>query len=107
MPAADPVAAADTDAAEPGKPGTAATHFARGNRLAAAKRWSSARDAYAAALASGGERAVYRYNLAVAHDRLGRRSAARHHYRAALRRAGNGPADFDTARARERLEELE
>lgn len=84
-----------------------ALRFALGNLYARDNRWSAARGAYLQASRAAPETADYIFNLAVAHDRLGQRQAARTYYRRALELAGQGTSGFDAPAARRRLQGLD
>lgn len=106
--------AADPYAAESGlrsalaeKPDAAPLHFALGNRMAQAGRWSEAQQAYFQAYALDGANADYAFNLAVALDRLHKPALAAEHYRRAVTLARGGAAHgFDLAAAQRRLAQL-
>jgi tetratricopeptide (TPR) repeat protein len=83
-----------------------ALHFALGNNLMRQSRWAEAQEQYFAATTAAPENAEYRFNLAVALDRLGKREAAATHYRNALALAEGRPVQFDVAAVRTRLAAL-
>lgn len=106
--AADPYAAeSGLRSALAGKPDAAPLHFALGNRMAQAGRWSEAQQAYFQAYALDGANADYAFNLAVALDRLHKPALAAEHYRRAMTLARGGAAHgFDPAAAQRRLAQL-
>jgi tetratricopeptide (TPR) repeat protein len=84
----------------------AALNFALGNNLMRQSRWAEAQEQYFAATTAAPENAEYRFNLAVALDRLGKHAAAATHYRNALQLAEGHPVQFDVAAVRTRLAAL-
>ncbi len=84
----------------------AALHFALGNNLMRQSRWAEGQEQYFAATTAAPDNAEYRFNLAVALDRLGKREAAAGHYRKALQLAEGRPVQFDVASVRTRLAAL-
>lgn len=80
--------------------------FALGNNLMRQSRWAEAQEQYFAATTAAPDNAEYRFNLAVALDRLGKRDAAAAHYRSALQLAEGKPVQFDVAAVRTRLASL-
>jgi len=84
----------------------AALSFALGNNLMRQSRWAEAQEQYFAATTAAPDNAEYRFNLAVALDRLGKREAAVGHYGKALQLAEGRPVQFDLAAARIRLAAL-
>jgi tetratricopeptide (TPR) repeat protein len=84
----------------------AALSFALGNNLMRQSRWAEAQEQYFAATTAAPDNAEYRFNLAVALDRLGKREAAAGHYGKALQLAEGRPVQFDLAAARTRLAAL-
>ncbi len=83
-----------------------ALNFALGNNLMRQSRWAEAQEQYFAASTAAPDNAEYRFNLAVALDRLGKREAAAGHYRQALQLAEGRPVQFDVASVRTRLAAL-
>jgi tetratricopeptide (TPR) repeat protein len=81
----------------------AALHFALGNNLMRQSRWPDAQEEFFAAATAAPDNAEYRFNLAVALDRMGKRDAAAANYATALQLADGRPVQFDTAAARSRL----
>jgi Flp pilus assembly protein TadD len=88
-----------------GRPDSA-LNFALGNNLMRQSRWAEAQEQYFAATTAAPENAEYRFNLAVALDRLGKHAAAATHYRNALQLAEGHPVQFDVAAVRTRLAAL-
>jgi tetratricopeptide (TPR) repeat protein len=84
----------------------ASLNFALGNNLMRQSRWAEAQEQYFAATTAAPDNAEYRFNLAVALDRIGKRAAAAGHYGAALQLAEGKPVQFDLAAVRTRLAAL-
>jgi Tfp pilus assembly protein PilF len=89
------------------QPGNAMLNSALARLLAQDGRWDESQPYWFAAHAAAPDQPVHAYNLAVALDRLRKPALAAQYYRKALALHKGGPAGFDEAVARTRMQALE
>jgi tetratricopeptide (TPR) repeat protein len=88
------------------QPDVSQLHFSLGNQYAHQSRWAEAQNAYFKAYSLDPENADFAFNLAVSLDQLRQKKPALDYYQRALSLTAKRPASFDSAQARERVQEL-
>jgi len=88
------------------QPDVSQLHFSLGNQYAHQSRWAEAQSAYFKAYSLDPENADFAFNLAVSLDQLRQKKPALEYYQRALSLTAKRPASFDSAQARERVQEL-
>jgi Flp pilus assembly protein TadD len=88
------------------QPGSAALHFALGNRYAEQSRWGEAQQSYFNAYRLDPGNAQLAVNLAISLDHLGQKKSAAQYYQQALQLDPDQSAGFNHKQISQRIEDL-